>query len=259
MYVDLKPPLPAALVPSLRRLAPAPEETMTFDSAAAPVPRRRATPAAVRRRRRFPTPNTHERLHAATAAAVAEAGLERVTVESICLEAGVSAETFRSHFATPEEAALSAVESGADAMMSSCRAAFRAAPDWPEAVWAAFAVFLDCTACEPAFARLAIVEMRAAGPAGLELLRSLMDAFAIFLAPGYRRWTHTAVEPGSLDETVTADVLALLQDHILHASAETLPTILPDVVRTILTPFLGEEEAERAVARQLAQDRGLSR
>lgn len=213
----------------------------------------------MRRPRRFPTPNTHERIHAATARAAAALGIGALTVEAICLEAGVSPDTFRSHFASAEEAAFSAVESGVDIVMADCRAAFAAAADWPEAIWNAFAVYLDYAACEPEFAKLAVVELLSAGPAGVELLHSLMDAFAIFLAPGYRTWPGPAPEPGSLDDTVASEVLALLHDHIVHASPETLPTILPEVVRTTLTPFLGREEAERLVARQIARDSRLPR
>lgn len=225
---------------------------MTSDSAAAPISRRRATSTYARQIRRFPTPNTHERIHAAAAEVVAEMGLKAATSEAICRSAGVSLQTFHSHFATAEEAALSAVESGADIVMAECRAAFSAASEWPRAVWDACSVYLDCTACEPDFAQLAIVEILSAGEQGLDLLRSLMDAFAIFLAPGYE--LAEAPEPRSLDEAVAAEVLALLHDHILSDSPQTLPAILPDVVRSTLTPFLGEEQTVRVIAAQIARE-----
>jgi len=208
------------------------------------------------RPRRFPTPNVHERIHAATARAVAaeDGGLRAVSAEAICFEAEIPIETFHEHFADPRQAAFSAVESFADIAMADCRAALAAAPDWPQGIWDALAVYLDWGACEPDLARLATVEMLAAGAEGVELLRSLMDAFAIFLMRGYKLLDPRLQPPGSLDEPIAAEVLGVVHDRLERRRQLEPVTLLPDLARTVLAPFIGEAETERLVSRMLRRE-----
>lgn len=208
------------------------------------------------RARRFPTPNVHERIHAATAAEVAAVGYEHARVESICTIAEVSQETFHEHFPGKLEAVLSAAEAIADHTIADCRAAFAAAASWPEAVWSACAVFMEWGACEPEFSRLVFVEMEKAGPQAVELMDSLLDAFALFLAPGYRVAGKREIGAGSLDAEVGSQLLALLRDHVLRESPQTLPRIAPELTRVALAPFLGEAVANDFVQRMVAQSEG---
>jgi hypothetical protein len=134
--------------------------------------------------------------------------------------------------------------------MADCREAFRAASTWPEAIWATFDAYTDWIACEPAFGRLAVVEMLAAGPAALDLLQSLMDAFAMFLEPGYALVSETGPERKLLDERVANGVFGLLHEYMLREQPETVPTLLPEIVRTILTPFLGAQATTEFIERQ---------
>jgi AcrR family transcriptional regulator len=210
---------------------------------------------AAGRSRRFPTPNVHERIHAATAAEVAAVGYEQARIEAICAIAEISVETFHEHFPGKLEAVLCATEAIADHTMADCRAAFAAAHSWPEAVWAASKVFTEWGASEPAFARLAFVEMPKAGPPAVELMDSLIDAFALFLAPGYRVADERAIPAGSLDAEIGNDLLALLRERVLHESPhDTLLTITPELTRAALAPFLGEAAAARFVQRMAAEE-----
>lgn len=228
---------------------------MSIAGRGGPLRAAEGVPGGIRgRRRRFPTPNAHERIHAATAAVVAAEGYERATVEAICAAAEISTQSFAEHFRGKLEATLSAVESAADHVMADCRAAFASAPGWPEAVWAATGVFTDWAACEPAFARLALVEMPKAGRPAQELMRSLIDAFALFLAPGYRLAGGLAIPPGSLDAAIGEAELALLREHVLRESPETLPAIAPELASAALAPFLGARGAQRFVAERVAAE-----
>jgi AcrR family transcriptional regulator len=175
----------------------------------------------------------------AVAQTIASKGYEVATVGDICAEAHISTRTFYEHFAGKQEAALSTVEAGVDKVMADCREAFRAAPSWPEAIWDTFDVYTEWVACEPTFSRLIFVEMLGAGPAALDLLQSLMDAFAMFLKPGYELAPEGGPSRKLVDETVANGVFGLVHEYIVRESPQTAPTILPEIVRTILTPFLG--------------------
>lgn len=206
-------------------------------------------------RRRFPTPNAHERIHAATAAAVLAAGDYRQTsIEAICAIAEVSAATFEEHFPDKLAAALSAVETFADHVMADCHAAYAAAEDWPEAIWAVMAVATDWGASEPAFARLALVEIATAGAPAQELTDSLLDAFCLFLAPGYELDPQHRLPAGSLDEEIGAQVLALLRGQAQRESPQSLPKIVSALTHVALDPFIGRGATERLVVRQLAAE-----
>lgn len=204
------------------------------------------------RGRRFPTPNAHERIHAATAAVIVRSGYEQASVDEICRIAEVAPEAFSEHFESKQQAVLSAVEAAADWVMGDCRAAVAAAPTWPDGVWSAACVFADCGACEPDFALLALVEMPKAGPQAAELMRSLIDTFCLFLSPGYRLACERALPAGSLDAAIGAEMLALLREHVRSDSPQTLPAIVPALVRGALTPFLGAATAQQFVADRAA-------
>lgn len=211
-------------------------------------------PGGIRGRlRRFPTPNVHERIHAAAAAVTVSSGYEHASVEEICAAAEVTPAVFHEHFPGKLEAVLSAVEVFFDHVMGDCRAAAATCASWPESVWAVLATLTDWGASEPAFAWLALIEMDKAGQPAQDLMDSLLDAFCIFLVPGYRL---VSAPVGSLDADVGAEVLAMLRDHVTQRSAQTLPTILPELARSALAPFLGRQEAERFVAAKAAGERG---
>jgi AcrR family transcriptional regulator len=228
---------------------------MAIRRSASPLRAAEGTPGGVRGRlRRFPTPNEHERIHAAAASVIVAKGYGEARIEEICVAAEVSAEAFHEHFPGKLEAVLSAVETAADCVMADCQAAVARASTWPEQVWAATVVFTDWAACEPAFAELALIEMMKAGPPAQELMDSLVDAFALFLAPGYSLAGERTLQPGSLDAAIGAALLALLRAHVLHESPRTMPAIAPELACAALAPFLGAAAAADFVAKQLAAE-----
>lgn len=203
---------------------------------------------------RFVARNEHERIQAVVAQVIARVGYAQTSVEEICAEAHIAPETFYAHFSGKQEAAMSALEAGVDQVMLACRNAFSSARTWPEAIWATFAVYTEWCANEPAFARLAIVEMLVAGPAGLDLLQSLAETFGMFLKPGHELLSAQAQQESRLiDENVANGVFGLLHEHLEREPPETLPSVLPELVRIILTPFLGIDAARGFVERRRAR------
>jgi AcrR family transcriptional regulator len=200
--------------------------------------------------RRFIVHNTYEQIQLAAVRVVARRGYSAATVREICAEAHISARSFHEHFASKQEAVFSGVEAGVDRVMGFCQQVYRSSPSWPDAVWDGMHAYVEWTQNEPAFARTGIVELLSAGPAALELTRSLMDAFSIFLQPGYDLLDPSAA--GSLDQPVTQRFFEVLYLHITQHSVETVPAILPELVRTILTPFMGPQATEEFIARREA-------
>jgi AcrR family transcriptional regulator len=200
--------------------------------------------------RRFIVHNTYEQIQLAAVRVVARKGYHDATVREICAEAHISARSFHEHFASKQEAVFSGVEAGVDRVMGFCQEVYRSAEDWPDSIWDGMSAYVEWTQNEPAFARTGVVELLSAGPAALELTQSLMEAFSIFLAPGYDLLDPSAA--GSLDQPVVQRFFELLYLHITQHSVETVHTILPELVRTILTPFMGPAATEEFIARREA-------
>ncbi len=192
---------------------------------------------------------------AATAQVVAEEGYEQAGVESICAPLGISTELFQEHFTSKQKAVLDAVDEFSDRVIRDCKVAFEQAESWPMGIWAVSTVFTDWGACEPHFARLALVEMGGAGEPAQELLGELLHTFAMFLDPGYEQFAEKGLTKGSLDEEIGNRLNAFLSEHVQRHSAETLPRIAPDLTRMALEPFIGSEAAERFVAEKVAAER----
>jgi AcrR family transcriptional regulator len=196
--------------------------------------------------RRFIVNNTYEHIQLATVRVVAAKGYHETSVRDICAEAHISARSFHEHFSGKEEALFSGVEAGVDRVMGFCQEIYKSSPTWPDAVWDGMYAYAEWARNEPAFARTGIVELLSVGPSAQELLKSLMDAFTIFLQPGYDLLDPSAA--GSLDQPVTQHFFEVLYLHFTRDSIATISTIIPELVRTILTPFMGTQATEQFIA-----------
>jgi AcrR family transcriptional regulator len=198
--------------------------------------------------RRFIVHNTHEQIQLATVRVVAAKGYHQTSVRDICAEAHISARSFHEHFSSKEEALFSGIEAGVDRVMGFCQEVYKRSTTWPDAVWDGMHAYSEWIVNEPAFARAGIVELLSVGPTAHELTQSLMDAFSIFLQPGYDLLDRSAA--GSLDQPVTQRFFELLYLQITRHSTESILTILPDLARTILTPFMGPQATEEFIAKR---------
>jgi AcrR family transcriptional regulator len=203
--------------------------------------------------RRFVVHNTYEQIQLAAVRVVAAKGYHETSVRDICAAANISARSFHEHFSSKEEAVFSGVEVGADRVMGFSQQVYKSSPSWPDAIWDGMYAYAEWAKHEPAFARTGIVELLSVGPTAHELVKSLMDAFSIFLQPGYDLLEPSAA--GSLDQAVTQRFFELLYLHITEHSIETVSTIIPELVRTILTPFMGPQATEQFIARREATTR----
>jgi AcrR family transcriptional regulator len=192
--------------------------------------------------------NTHEQIQLATVRVVAAKGYHQTSVRDICAEAHISARSFHEHFSSKEEALFSGIEAGVDRVMGFCQEVYKRSTTWPDAVWDGMHAYSEWIVNEPAFARAGIVELLSVGPTAHELTQSLMDAFSIFLQPGYDLLDRSAA--GSLDGPVTQRFFELLYLEITRHSTESVLTILPDLARTILTPFMGPQATEEFIAKR---------
>lgn len=194
--------------------------------------------------REFVASNHRDRLIVACVQEVQQRGYGGMTVASIIARAAVSRRTFYEFFDSKEACFLAVYNLIVSHLRQRMEAALAAAPDWPQGVRAAIATQLEFFASEPELARFCMVEPLAAGPPVSSRHRAELGSFAEMLRPG----RALAAPPGpreGTEEAVSAGLASLVTRRIAAGRAESVGELLPDLVETVLTPFLGSAEAER--------------
>ena len=199
-----------------------------------------------------------DRLYDGLVHTVAEHGYTDASVTDICRAAGVTRPAFYVHFDGKQDAFLATYRHGTGVMFRMMEHAYEQHGDWREGTVSGLRVLLDVLASVPAFARMAIVEIEAVGPAAREERADLLRRFGRFFAE--------APEPLGLsnpaDRRILVDALvggvySAIYRHVAAGRASDLPELLPVLAHFLVTPFLGpqpegppcpSEPAQRTVA-----------
>ncbi len=181
-----------------------------------------------------------ERLLSATVALAGTRGYHGLTVEAICALAETSSGVFHRHFADLEECFLAAYEQVALRALLMASATARGAESWPGVVHRAIFGLARHFARGGAEARVAFVEVFAAGRAGLAVRDRLLGPIGDLLSgliPPERR-------PGdvALQATIGA-AWGLAQGRVLARRADELTALVPCFSFLALAPVLGAGSA----------------
>lgn len=182
------------------------------------------------------------RILRAVAQCIAERGYPATTIAEIASRARVSQRTFYDNFTGKEEATVASLDASGAQMLAAAMPAVRRAPDWPSAVYGAYAAMCGFMAAEPDFARLRTVEVYAAGATALEIRdRTGAELLGALLAAAPDDVTAKA-EPLLL-EAISGAVYALAYHCVQDRGPQELPRIIPLTVYLALSPFIGSGEA----------------
>lgn len=187
------------------------------------------------------------RLIAGTAEVMAAKGYANATVADIVSAAGVSRDVFYDHFADKQNAFLEAQQFATQAILNTCAAAYFSVSDWPERVWRALDAMLKLIAEHPAIAHLRLVECYAAGEAAIRSIEEFVRAATIFLEEGFTYRVENRVLPRLCTQAISGAVLEVLSRGVARGESAELPRHLPQLTYISLVPFMGTEEAIRAV------------
>jgi AcrR family transcriptional regulator len=196
--------------------------------------------------RSFVARNQKERLLAAVAEATSEHGYARTSVQDVVAKAGVSRRTFYEHFRNKEDVFLQAYERVAALLVAGVRSAMEAESTFEMRIAAGFAALLDILAASPAFARMCVVEVMAAGPEAVAKRTEAMAQITQLIrdsagsSPGARDGTVPAMHA----EAIIAGAYEAIYRLIAAERIEALPGLLPDLTQAALLPYVGEEQAK---------------
>ncbi|MGN6188785.1 MAG: TetR/AcrR family transcriptional regulator [Conexibacter sp.] len=198
--------------------------------------------------RRFIVHNQRERMLLAVAEAVAEQGFATTTVADIIARARLSRRTFYEHFADKEECFLAAYDTVVEQLLSAVGQAYEQAEGWTQKVHDGLETFLAYLAAEPAFARMCIVEVVAAGPEARSRRDAAMRVFVDFLEPGQAEAPREVRVPACAAEVVVGGIYEIIYSRLQRNAANELIEMLPELLYCALVPYIGHAAADRAVA-----------
>jgi AcrR family transcriptional regulator len=188
------------------------------------------------------------RMLEAMAQAVLEKGYVHATVADVLSRARVSRETFYEHFADKEECFLAAYDTVVEQLLSAVGQAYEQADVWSQKVHDGLETFLAYLAAEPAFARMCIVEVVAAGPEARSRRDAAMRVFVDFLEPGRAEAARGIRVPEIAAEIVVGGIYEIIYARLQRDAANELVEMLPELLYCALVPYIGHAEAEQAVA-----------
>jgi AcrR family transcriptional regulator len=196
--------------------------------------------------------NQRERILDAVARLAASRGYAHVTVEDITEEAAISLNAFYEHFENKDDAFVVAYEVGHAKCLAYVEAAYAAHDEWHRSVHAGIAALLEFLAIEPAFARIALVDVLTATPRTAERSSLGVSAFAQLLVAGLGEDDR---KPSSvIVDAIAGGIFELCLDHAIRGRTAQLPELAPVATFLALAPFVGAEDAARVAASALRSD-----
>ncbi len=188
-----------------------------------------------------------ERLLEAAMRVVAEKGYGATTVADLTREAGISRTTFYAMFEDKEACFLAAYDNVADALFRRIAAAYEAEERWPQRARAGLAALLEALAEEPETARLALVDVGAAGPAAQRRYRAALQRLTPLFEEGRDFAPGGRSLPANTSRMAIGAVAGLIADELAEGRAEYLPSLLSDLLFATLVPYIGPAAAAREV------------
>lgn len=193
--------------------------------------------------REFVVHSQRERIMDAMAQVSAEKGYGGTRVADLVRDAGVSRTTFYELFRDKEDCLLAAYDTIMSQWLGAITAAYGREGSWPERARGAIAAALEFMAAEPAFARMCIVEVLAAGPRAIERYVAAIRILATLADEGQSYAPDGAALPSTIGRSVMAGAAGLIRGEIIAGRTEQLPDLLPDIVYAVTVPYLGHEQA----------------
>ena len=193
--------------------------------------------------------SNEQRIVWATVRLVAEKGFESVTVFDVTERADVSRGAFYELFDSKDECLFAAYEKVLDALVAYVARAFEGDGPWPLRIRRAMQACLEACSAEPEVARMTTVDAPAARPEAQRRYRNALERFVPLFIEG-REYAADAVHlPRDLERMAVGGAETIIFDEVVAGRAAELPARLPDILFTVLAPYIGPEAAAAEVRR----------
>jgi AcrR family transcriptional regulator len=183
------------------------------------------------------------RLFAATVDLVAKRGYRNTSIDHIVKAARVGYVAFYDLFDGKEDCFLAAFDRIVDEAAEALAGAIADEPEWPRQIATALACVLDLIVADPKRARVALVEVQAAGPAAYLRYEEAVDRTVPKLREG-RAFNPDAAELSpTLEEAVLGGILWVIHQRLVKGELTQTEPLLEEAIQIALSPYLGDAEA----------------
>jgi AcrR family transcriptional regulator len=186
-----------------------------------------------------------ERLFAATVDLVAKRGYRNTSVDHIVKSARVGYVAFYDLFEGKEECFLAAFDRIVDEATRSLAEAAAHEDEWPRQVAAALSRLLDLVVADPKRARVALVEVQAAGPAAYAHYEAAVEQAVPKLQEGRELGEEAAHLSEMLEEAILGGIVWIIQQRLVKGELGEAEALLRESIQIALSPFVGDAEAKR--------------
>jgi AcrR family transcriptional regulator len=167
--------------------------------------------------------------------AIGEKGYAATTVSDVIRRAGVSRKAFYEHFANKEECFLATYDTIATVGRRGVATAFRRAQGLPDSVQAALAEVIELAIARPEALRVLMVEIGAAGPAGIERREQLVVRYEDILRENLGLPAGPGPIPNPILRGVVGGILHVIYTHLRRGERKQLRKRLPEIVNWALS------------------------
>jgi hypothetical protein len=127
--------------------------------------------------------------------------------------------------------------------------AFEGDGPWPQRIGRAMQACLEACSAEPEVTRMATVDARAARPEAQRRYREALERLVPLFVEGREYAANSIQLPPDLELMAVGGAETIIFDEVIAGRAEELPARLPDVLFTVLAPYIGPEAAAAEVRR----------
>jgi AcrR family transcriptional regulator len=170
-------------------------------------------------------------------------GNSESSLDSILSAAGVSKREFEETYGDREGCLLAAYDRLTDGALEKLRTASQGGDDWPSRVRVALSALLDEIAARPYLAAVVTRVVPKLGPRAHARYTGFISACAELVEEGR---THSGVGeelPADVELLAVGAAEELIFHEIDAGRAQQLPQMMPEILFSILAPFIGPERA----------------
>lgn len=197
-----------------------------------------------------------DRLFTATVELVSKRGYRNTSIDHIVKAARVGYVAFYDLYEGKEDCFLAAFDRIVAEATARLAAAVAGEEEWSRRMALGLACLLDLIIAEPRRARIALVEVQAAGPVAYARYEAAVDRATPLLREGRARSEEAAALSDTLEEAVLGGVIWIIHQRLVRGELTDADALLGETIQIALGPYLGDPASKRlagAIRRERAR------
>jgi hypothetical protein len=184
-----------------------------------------------------------EKLFLALMIELGEAGYSETVSEGPLLEAGVSPAEFEAEFGDKDSCLFAAYDHVTELTVAAVARNWDLEEEWPQRVKLGLGALLEAIAAKPEMARAMTRAFPGIGPSAYERYVELLERLVPFVREGREYSSVDADLPREVELLAVGAAEAIIFGEVDAGRAGRLPQMMPEVLFSLLVPFMGPERA----------------